>query len=47
MIQQIREGKTEQEIRRSWEPALTIFKKIRKRYLLYPDFEDTNKLNTK
>ena len=37
--QQIRDGKKEEEIRKSWEPALSEFKKIRKKYLLYPDFE--------
>ena len=36
--QQIKDGKTEEEIRKSWEPALSRFKKIRKKYLLYPDF---------
>ena len=36
---QIREGKSEEEIRKSWEPALSEFKKVRKKYLLYPDFE--------
>lgn len=35
---QIREGKTETEIRNSWEPALSTFKTIRKKYLLYHDF---------
>ena len=35
---QVRQGKTEGEIRQSWEPALTNFKKIRKKYLLYKDF---------
>jgi uncharacterized protein YbbC (DUF1343 family) len=35
--QQIREGLTEEDIRKSWEPALTNFKKIRKKYLLYAD----------
>jgi uncharacterized protein YbbC (DUF1343 family) len=39
LIQQIKEGKTEQEIRKSWEPGLKEFKKIRKKYLLYEDFE--------
>jgi uncharacterized protein YbbC (DUF1343 family) len=34
---QIREGMTEKEIRKSWEPALSHFKKIRKKYLLYAD----------
>lgn len=37
--QQIKAGKSETEIRKSWEPALTEFKRIRKKYLLYPDFE--------
>lgn len=39
LMQQIKEGKTEQEIRKSWQPGLTEFKKIRKKYLLYPDFD--------
>jgi len=34
--QQIREGISEEEIRKSWEPALSQFKAIRKKYLLYP-----------
>ena len=38
---QVRQGKTEGEIRKSWEPALTHFKKIRKKYLLYKDFSPT------
>lgn len=37
--QQIKEGKTEEEIRKSWEPKLGEFKKIRKKYLMYDDFE--------
>ncbi len=37
--QQVKQGKTENEIRKSWEPALANFKKIRKKYLLYKDFE--------
>jgi uncharacterized protein YbbC (DUF1343 family) len=32
---QITEGKTEQEIRASWEPGLKKFNKIRSKYLLY------------
>ncbi len=36
--QQIRDGKSEKEIRESWEPKLSAFKKIRKKYLLYDDF---------
>lgn len=34
---QIIEGASEQTIRKSWEPALSRFKAIRKKYLLYPD----------
>ncbi|OSZ80257.1 hypothetical protein CAP36_03115 [Chitinophagaceae bacterium IBVUCB2] len=37
--QQIKAGKTEDEIRKSWEPKLSEFKQIRKKYLLYDDFE--------
>ncbi|HKZ68358.1 MAG TPA: DUF1343 domain-containing protein [Chitinophagaceae bacterium] len=37
--QQIVAGKPEEEIRKSWEPKLSEFKKIRKKYLLYEDFE--------
>jgi uncharacterized protein YbbC (DUF1343 family) len=36
--QQIQQGMTEENIRKSWEPALDNFKKIRKKYLLYADF---------
>jgi uncharacterized protein YbbC (DUF1343 family) len=39
LMKQIKEGKSEEEIRASWEPKLSEFKKIRKKYLLYPDFE--------
>jgi uncharacterized protein YbbC (DUF1343 family) len=39
LLQQIKEGKSEEEIRKSWEPGLSNFKKIRKKYLLYRDFE--------
>jgi uncharacterized protein YbbC (DUF1343 family) len=38
-MKQVKEGKSEEEIRKSWEPKLSQFKEIRKRYLLYPDFE--------
>jgi uncharacterized protein YbbC (DUF1343 family) len=34
----IASGASEQQIRQSWEPQLGEFKKIRKKYLLYPDF---------
>lgn len=39
LMKQIREGKKESEIRKSWQSGLTAFKKVRKRYLLYPDFQ--------
>mgnify|MGYP001770781865 CR=1 FL=1 len=39
LMQQIKDEKSEKEIRKSWQPALSEFKKIRKKYLLYPDFE--------
>jgi uncharacterized protein YbbC (DUF1343 family) len=39
LMQQIKKGMTEEAIRQSWQPALTKFKDIRKKYLLYPDFE--------
>ncbi|MDR2962267.1 MAG: DUF1343 domain-containing protein [Bacteroidales bacterium] len=35
--QQIAAGKTEEEIRASWQHDLTAYKKIRKKYLLYAD----------
>ncbi len=34
--QQIMEGKSEAEIRASWEPGLSEYKVMRKKYLLYP-----------
>lgn len=37
--QQVKAGKSEDEIRKSWEPKLGEFKAIRKKYLLYEDFE--------
>lgn len=37
--QQVRDGVSEAEIRKSWEPALKEYKSIRKKYLLYEDFE--------
>jgi uncharacterized protein YbbC (DUF1343 family) len=36
LMQQMIAGKSEREIRKSWEPRLNEFKKIRKKYLLYP-----------
>lgn len=35
---QIISGKSEIEIRKSWEPGLTQFKKTRSKYLLYPEY---------
>ncbi len=37
--QQIKKGMTEEQIRATWEPKLSEYKAIRKKYLLYPDFE--------
>ena len=37
--EQIIAGKTEDEIRQSWQEDLTTYKTLRKNYLLYPDFE--------
>jgi uncharacterized protein YbbC (DUF1343 family) len=34
--QQIIDGKSEKEIRASWEPGLSEYKQMRKKYLLYP-----------
>jgi len=39
LMQQIKDGTSEEEIRKTWGPALSEFKKIRKKYLLYEDFE--------
>jgi uncharacterized protein YbbC (DUF1343 family) len=36
---QIVAGKTEAEVRASWQPKLEAFKAIRKKYLMYTDFE--------
>lgn len=35
--EQIIAGKSEEEIRKSWEPGLSKYKKMRMKYLLYPD----------
>ena len=34
--EQIIAGKSEEEIRKSWEPGLSQYKKMRTQYLLYP-----------
>jgi uncharacterized protein YbbC (DUF1343 family) len=39
LYQQIVNGLSAAEIRLSWEPGITAFKKVRKKYLLYKDFE--------
>jgi uncharacterized protein YbbC (DUF1343 family) len=39
-MKQIKDGTSEKDIRKSWEPALTAFKAIRKKYILYSDFND-------
>jgi uncharacterized protein YbbC (DUF1343 family) len=36
LSEQIIAGKTEEQIRKSWEPQLSHFKSMRKKYLLYP-----------
>ena len=36
---QLMQNKSDADIRKSWAAGLTKFKKIRKKYLLYPDFE--------
>lgn len=36
--QQIKKGMKEEDIRKTWEPALASFKEMRKKYLLYEDF---------
>jgi uncharacterized protein YbbC (DUF1343 family) len=38
LIEQIKSKISEKEIRKSWEPKLSEFKKIREKYLLYSDF---------
>ncbi len=42
LMQQLKTGVSEKEIRKSWEPRLKSFKKIRKKYLMYPDFDAPN-----
>lgn len=39
LMQQIKEGRSEEEIRKSWQADIQKFKAIRKKYLLYKDFE--------
>ncbi len=39
LMEQLKANKSVEEIRASWQPGLIAFKKIRKKYLLYKDFE--------
>lgn len=39
LMNQIKTGTSESDIRRSWKNKIDVFKKIRKKYLLYKDFE--------
>lgn len=39
LMEQIRGGMSEEQIRKTWQPGLESFKKIRKKYLLYKDFD--------
>jgi len=39
LMEQVRSGLPEDDIRKSWQTGLNAFKLIRKKYLLYPDFE--------
>jgi uncharacterized protein YbbC (DUF1343 family) len=38
MMEQIKNGASEEEIRASWQPGIKAFKEIRKKYLIYEDF---------
>ena len=38
LMKQVKDGKSEAEIRASWRPGLDAFKQIRKKYLLYEEF---------
>jgi uncharacterized protein YbbC (DUF1343 family) len=40
LINQIRKGYTEKEISESWQTRLEVYKHLRKKYLLYPDFDE-------
>jgi uncharacterized protein YbbC (DUF1343 family) len=39
LMQQLKDGRSEEEIRASWQPALNAFKEIREKYLMYDDVE--------
>jgi uncharacterized protein YbbC (DUF1343 family) len=36
---QVEQGFTEEQIRKSWDPGISSFLKIRKKYLLYQDYQ--------
>ncbi|MEO6547199.1 MAG: DUF1343 domain-containing protein [Ferruginibacter sp.] len=38
LMKQVKQSKTEAQIKKNWEPGLRSFKKTRKKYLLYKDF---------
>ncbi|HLR36921.1 MAG TPA: hypothetical protein VK084_02660, partial [Chitinophagaceae bacterium] len=38
LMQQIKDGWSAEKIKASWQPELNQFKRTRKKYLLYPDF---------
>ncbi|MEO7444545.1 MAG: DUF1343 domain-containing protein [Ferruginibacter sp.] len=40
LARQVKNNTNEDEIKKSWKPGLQAFKLIRKKYLLYKDFED-------
>lgn len=40
LLAQIKAGKTEEEIRQSWQEDLNAYKTMRKNYLLYEDFDE-------
>ena len=44
LMEQLKAGVSEKDIRKSWEPGLTKFKTIRKKYLLYPDFTNSKRI---
>ncbi len=37
LAKQIKQGMSAEEIRRSWQPELSAYRKLREKYLLYPD----------
>jgi len=39
LMEQIQTGQSAKDIRASWQKGIIKFKKIRKKYLLYKDFE--------